>query len=150
MNRERTLKCFQHRRTQTFHIRDVLEYDGELVATEPRCEASGKHRTLAQTLTYGLNHSITEFMTQAVVDRLEVVEIDEQQRDSITSHARSCDDRLQMIKETAPVRQLRQWIVIRKMPQFASAFGHARLELYLLTAHIGLGLLQLFSHVIER
>src|SRR3954463_9075215 len=89
-------------------------------------------------------------MTQAVVDRLEVVEIDEQQRDSIPSDARSCDDRLQMIKETAPVRQLRQWIVIRKMPQFASAFGHARLELYLLTAHIGLGLLQLFSHVIER
>ena len=58
----------------------VLEHERELVAAEPRHEAALARRR-AQPLTDHLEHAVAELVPEAVVDHLEIVEIDEQDRE---------------------------------------------------------------------
>ena len=59
---------------------DVLDQDGELVAAEPRDRVAGPDR-VGEALADRLEQRVAGRMTEAVVDGLEVVEVEEEHRD---------------------------------------------------------------------
>ncbi|ODU00305.1 MAG: hypothetical protein ABS89_09210 [Thiobacillus sp. SCN 63-1177] len=69
----------QARGLQQLRVRQRLEEQGELVAAQPGGQL-GSRPEFAQTLGHMLDHHIAGAVAGQIVDRLEVVEIDQQQR----------------------------------------------------------------------
>ena len=76
--RERPADRFEQRLRDDLARRSVggLEQHGELVAAEPRRGVAGAHRPLDAARDLG-EHLVADRMTEGVVDRLEVVEVEE-------------------------------------------------------------------------
>ena len=93
------------------HIADVLEEHGEFVAAQPRdgvARAGGNPPACADRD----EQLIADRVTQAVVDGLEAVHVEE--KDRIEKSARRCDsgdDVLEPVHEQGPVRKARKRIV---------------------------------------
>ena len=56
---------------------------------------------------------------------------------------------VQALEQLAPVRQVRERIVLGEVPQLQGTFLHAMFELRLVGLHCALGVRQLRGHVIE-
>ena len=103
----------------------VREHQRELVAAEPRDEARVA-RDLAQSLADFGQDAVAEFVAERVVDGLEVVEVEEQHGDVRAGRARGrggIEHLVQALEQLAPVRQVRERIVLGEVPQLQRAFA---------------------------
>src|SRR3984893_17564613 len=96
---------------------DVLLEHDELVAAEPRHEILGPQH-LAQSLGDRAEQLVAAGMTQGVVDLLELVEIDEQQRRELIG----------------AVRQLERAIASRKLTRLGSSVSSSKRARWLILA----------------
>ena len=99
---------------------DALEQHGELVAAEPR-SGVGRADRLDEAAADLAQHVVAGGVAEAVVDRLEVVEIEEDHRDRRALPVGARQRVLHAIGEQRPVRQARHGIVERLV-------GELRLE----------------------
>ena len=146
------MKLFEHLRAQVLDVADTLDvfaHDSELIAAEARTERLAEQPVQTQAFAHCLQHAIAESMAEAVVDRLEVVEVDRQQREPRIVDFGAVDGGIQMHEQLAAVRQIGERVVIREMVQLARALIDLRLQLYLVGAHGALRVLQLFGHLVE-
>src|SRR5690242_17633149 len=74
-------------REDRLHAAEHVEQDDEFVATVPRHDVPGPYRTLELTGD-GAEQLIAEHVAEAVVDRLEAVEIHEQHGEPIVASLR--------------------------------------------------------------
>ena len=96
--------------------REVLEQDGELVAAEPRGGVLGAQAG-RQSLGGRAQQLVADRVAEAVVDRLEVVEIDEDHRE-LTAVAPAARERQgQAILEQRPVGEAGEVVVERLMAE---------------------------------
>ncbi len=96
-------------------LAEVLEHDHEFVAPETGNRIPLAHAA-AQPLADLLQQAIAHVVPERVVERLEIVEIDEQQRAlALAAHARR-DGYPQTIVQQAAVRQAGQRVIEREMP----------------------------------
>ena len=110
----------------------VPDRDGEFVAREPR-QRHG-HRAIAFELEesaeaqrHGLQQRVTGAVADAVVDALELVEIDAQHGESLAGGGRFAACFFQQLQQVLPVRQLRQRIEERELADAvrgAMTLGH--------------------------
>ena len=100
--------------------RHVLQQHDELVAAEARDEVLGAHG-VTNLLSRELQQMIARRVTAGVVDVLELVEIDEEQRAPVLLLGGLSDLRVELREQPMPVVQARQRIVVRKMQQMALA-----------------------------
>ncbi len=103
---------------------DVLLEHDELVAAEPRHEILGPQH-LAQPLGDRAEQLVAAGMTERVVDLLELVEIDEQQRRELIGAVRQLEQAFDLVAEIDPVGQLGQFVEARQMADLG--FGGAAL-----------------------
>ena len=95
MNRQRTLEHFQDGGAQAFDVAPT--FSNTTVNSSPPSRAAklaANTGVLAQALADRLQHAVAERMAEAVVDGLEVVEVDEQQRDRATGRPRTQQRRI--------------------------------------------------------
>src|SRR5690606_8497319 len=105
MDRERGLELLQHGGAHALDVRDrrdVLADDRELIAPEPRAERIREVHVRTDAVAHDLQHAIAERVTQAVVDRLEVVEIDEQDCEPRTVRAGAHDGSFEPREQMTP------------------------------------------------
>ncbi len=93
---------------------DVLLEHHEFVAAEPRHEVL-RPQHLAQPVGDGAQQLVAAGMTERVVDLLELVEVDEQQRRQLLGVMRNRQQTLDLVAEIDPVGQRRQFVVARQM-----------------------------------
>ena len=96
--------------------RHVLTQDDELVATEPRDGVARPHGG-AKTPGEDLEELVAGDVTEAVVDELESVEIEEDDADLAPVAARPFEGETDAVTEQGPVRQPGEWIVDRGVGQ---------------------------------
>ena len=104
---------------------DVLLEHHEFVAAEPRHEIL-RAQHVAQPVGDGAQQLVAAGMTQGVVDLLELVEVDEQQRRQLLGVVRNRQQALDLVAEIDPVGKRGQFVVTRQMgdPGFGVApFG---------------------------
>ena len=111
----------------------LLEHDRELVAAEARAEAEVAHRG-PQAVRDGLQHAVAEHVAHAVVDVLEVVEVEEEDAGERPALGRARERLVQLHEELAAVRQARQRVVGGEVLQLARALLDLRLELAVVLA----------------
>jgi hypothetical protein len=127
----------------------ALVHDGELVAAEARAVAVLADDA-AQPLADLLQDLVAELVAEAVVDDLEVVDVEEHDRDAAAHRARARDRVAEPHEQMPAVGQARQRVVLRQMLQVAGALGHLRLEPVLMVLEGRACRLQLACHVVER
>jgi hypothetical protein len=93
---------------------DVLLEHHELVAAEPRHEVLGPQH-LAQPFGHRAQQLVAAGMAERVVDLLELVEVDEQQRRQLFGALLDASRPPDLVAEIDPVRQRRQFVVARQM-----------------------------------
>src|SRR5258707_700178 len=95
---------------------NVLEQDRELVAAEA---ADGVVRpyTLTQSLGDLDEHAVAHVVAEAVVDDLEAVEVEEQQRRGVVALPRVHDRELELLHEPGTIPQAGEAIVVRGVRQ---------------------------------
>ena len=122
---------------------------GELVATQARDHVVGTHM-LAQALADTAQHQVAGIVAVTVVDRLEVVEIDQHQRHRLATAIGVGHGRLDLLDQVAAVRQFGQRVVECRMlqflltlaellvglGQFGSAVSYRRLQLVCTGLHL--------------
>ena len=101
-------------------VRAVRE-NGELVSTEPRRNV-GRPHTRLQPVRERHEQRVAHRMAETIVDRLEVVEIEEQHRCLEPEREGSRD----MLGEEHPIRELRQRVVERLVAQLLLYCGELR------------------------
>ncbi len=89
-------------------------------------------------------------MAQRVVDRLEVVDIEEQQRQPLIRGGGAHQGAGQPTRQLPAVGQLSQGIVMRQVMELPRAFGHMTLELRLMGAQLAFGVGDPIGHGVER
>ena len=87
-------------------------HDDELVAAVPADDVTGTN-TVAQPARHRGEHDVAGLMAEPVVDRLEVVQVDEQQRQGLVGQSRALEDRPDALHEAAPIEHGGQGVVIR-------------------------------------
>ena len=104
---------------------DALEQDGELVAAPAR---HGIRRPNHTDQTFGSHdqHAVTDFMAVAVVDRLEVVEVDEQQRAATVAAPAAGDGMGQALFQEPAIGEPGQAVVGREIEQLPGALIEQR------------------------
>ena len=95
---------------------DGGEEHGELVASEPRNRVA-RADDLLQTVAEGGEHLVAHAVAELVVDLLELVEVDENERRLLVSILADRDRMLQLLVEESPVREARQWVEERLLAQ---------------------------------
>ena len=125
-----------------------LDDDGELVAAEARAEADLPHHR-AQALGNRLQHAVAEHVAHAVVDVLEVVEVEEEHAGKRIALRRARQRLVELHQELAPVRQPRQRVVGGEVLQLARALLDLGLELAVVLAGQLLGRRQPLGHLVE-
>ena len=103
-----------------FVARHVAHEHDELVAAEPSDEILGTHR-VAQLLSGELEQVVAGRVAARVVDVLELVEVDEEQRAARAGVGATRQLGLELGDEPMAVREARELIVIREMQQPALA-----------------------------
>ena len=93
---------------------DVLLEHHELVAAEPRHEILGPQH-LAQPVGDRAQQLVAAGMAERVVDLLELVEVDEQQRRQLLGAVLDRQQPPDLVAEIDPVGQRRQFVVARQM-----------------------------------
>ena len=104
----------------------VLEEDRELVAAEARDRVAGTYR-VAEAIADCEQQLVADGVTEAVVHRLEAVEVDDDDPDGAVVAGSACECVLHAIREQRPVREIRERVVECPVPQLpleAIAFGH--------------------------
>ena len=92
-------------------------------------------------------------MAERVVDGLEIVEVEEQHRDVRRQRplgAGGIEHVVQALEQLSPVRQVRERIVLGKVPQLQRALLDAMFEVCLVGLDRALCVSQLAGHVVER
>src|SRR5688500_5765829 len=89
----------QHRR-----IPHALDYNGELIPRQPRQQVAIAHGSL-ETLRRGLQQPVADRMSKRVVDRLEAVEVEHEQRDLPAVPPRLVEAARHELLEVLPIRQ---------------------------------------------
>ena len=125
------------------------KHQRELIATQTRDEARFA-AYLSQSLADAHQHPVAELVTEAVVDRLEVVEVEEQHRELSATGGGGRDHLVQPLEEVTAVRQVRERIVLGEMPKLHRPLLDACLELSLVAAHYAFGIVELARHLVER
>ena len=97
-------------------VDDPVEQDGELVAAEARHRIGGAHRR-AEPGGNLLEHEVSRRVPEAVVDRLEVVEVDEDDGDRETAALHAGERVLNAVGEERAIRKTRDRVVERLMRQ---------------------------------
>ncbi len=92
---------------------DILEEDREFVAAQPRDAVAGPDRAV-QALTDDLEQRVAGGMPEAVVDGLELVEIEEEDRGIDAGPGASGERMRQPVSEQRPVGKSGQWILERQ------------------------------------
>src|SRR6476620_1833965 len=95
---------------------DGGEEHGELVASEPRNRVA-RADDLLQPVAEGGEHLVAHAVAELVVDLLELVEVDENERRLLVSILADRDRMLQLLVEESPVREARQWVEERLLAQ---------------------------------
>ncbi len=95
-------------------LREIVADDGELVAAEPGDEI-GLVDAGAQPHRHFLEQFVADRMAEAVVDALEAVEIEIEQRQPAAMAAHALERLLELLAEQHAVRQARQRVVMREM-----------------------------------
>ena len=104
----------------------VFEQDRELVAAEPRDRVAGAHR-LAEAVTDREQQLVADGVAEAVVHRLEAVEVDDDDADGAVVACSACERVLHAVREQRPVREIGERIVERPVAQLSFepvALGH--------------------------
>ena len=91
---------------------DLLDHHGELVAAEPCTRVLGTDARL-EPLRDLDEQLVAGRVAEAVVDRLEVVEIDEQDREEVLPAMPPLERMRDAIREEHPVREPRERVVVR-------------------------------------
>ena len=107
------------RRGEPLHLRardDAFDQHGEFVAAEPRDGVRGAGG-LDDTLRHRLQQPVAGIVAERVVDVLEVVEVEEHHRHRALPALRQGERVLHAVAEQVAVRQQRQRIVERHLPQ---------------------------------
>ena len=126
---------------------DVLQQHRELIAAEARQQAAGAGGR-AQPLGDLLQHAVAEAVAEGVVDGLEVVDVDEQQREALLA-AGARQRARQVRRELAAVGQLGERIVVGQVMQLARALGDVALEFRLVGAQLRFRMLDAIGHGVE-
>ena len=113
----------------------ILEQHRELIAPEARQQTLAAGRG-PQPLGDVLQHAITEAVPERIVDRFEVVEVDEQQRQRACACRRARAPRRSRDDELAPIGQLGQRVVMRQVVQLPGALVDVPFELGLVGAQL--------------
>ena len=95
-------------------LSDVSTEDGELVAAESS-HGIARPEGPAQPLTNGHQQLVASVVSQAVIDHLEVIQVQEQNGDPAALGFGSPLDQTEPMQERAPVRKPCEWIVHRLM-----------------------------------
>jgi hypothetical protein len=95
----------------------VFEHDGEFVAAEARDRVAVAHMR-AQARAGRLEHAVAGRVAHRIVDVLEAVEVEEQNRDAAAVAARAHDGVAQALAEQRAVGQSGQRVVVREVAQF--------------------------------
>ncbi len=90
--------------------------DGELVAAEPR-QHVGRTATLPQARAERAEQLVADRMAEAVVDRLEAVEVEHQHRSALVEPAMALNLARELLLEAVAVEQAREQVVIDQVPQ---------------------------------
>ena len=106
-------------------MRDVLEQDRELVAAEPRHGVAHAQRG-AQARRDRLQHPVAGGVAERVVDRLEVVEVQEQHGERPAVVASAAERVFDAIAEQRPVREVGDRVVERLVGQLLLEAACAR------------------------
>ena len=85
----------------------------ELVAAEPRHHVA-RPRRRAQALGDGLEHEIAAIVTEAVVDLLEAVDVDEMHRERAAARRQGVERLVQLLDQARTVGETRQRIMMRQ------------------------------------
>ena len=102
----------RHQRADVVVASDVTLHDGEFIAAETGDEIIGPDR-LAQPLRDALEEFVADQMAQRIVDALEFVDVDIEDREL---HARGFEQQpLRVTLEQRPVRQIGQRVVMGEM-----------------------------------
>ena len=100
------------------HLRAIIDQHGKLIATQSsHGKAFAKYPL--QTVRDCLEQKITDVMAKAVVDDLEVVEVDHQQRTARLMALRRSQSLLGTVSKQQSIGQVSQRIVMNKSCQFA-------------------------------
>ena len=101
---------------------DVLLEHHELVAAEARHEIL-RPQHVAQAIGDRAQELVAAGMAERIVDLLELVEVDEQQRRELVGLARRREEMLDLVAEIDAVGQCGQFVITRKMadPRFGGA-----------------------------
>ncbi len=91
--------------------RDVREQDGELVTADAR-QAVGRAQAPAHGLGHGAQESSPAEWPQGVVDLLEVVEVEQEQRGLLAVAPAAADLALELLLEAPAVPQVGQCVVV--------------------------------------
>ena len=94
-------------------VLDVVEHDRELVAAEPRDDVEFA-QAVAQALRGLDEHAVADLVAEGVVHRLEMVEVDEQQRDAAPLPAGAPDHVAGPLEVQRAVGQTREVVVVRE------------------------------------
>ena len=119
-----------HRTQRIFGGHDVLEQQGELVSTDPGNRVGLAHRGL-QARGNLLQDLVAGEMSEGVVHGLEVVEIDEHDRQGPVVAPLAFESVVQPVCEENPVHESRKWVVERLAGEVDLAsleLGHRGLE----------------------
>ena len=95
---------------------NLLDEDRELVASEPRDRVARRQR-IPQSSADTAQERIARDMTEAVVHGLEVVEVEEQHRDSSRALLAEDERMLDAVREERPVREPGERVVERLVAQ---------------------------------
>ena len=88
-------------------VADILEQDDELIAAQPG-QGIGRAQQGTQSCGDAAQQTVAELMSQGVVDVLEVVEVDEQQRQLLLFPGGAMDGVLEAIVEEQAVGKVGQ------------------------------------------
>ena len=104
----------------------TLQHQDELVPTQPRDRVLGAHAGL-EPPRHCLEQLVAHLMAEAVVDGLEIVDVQEQQGRRQAVAARAAEDAGQAVAEQVAVGQAGQRIIVRQTVQALLGFhalGH--------------------------
>ena len=97
-------------------LADRRDHDGELVATEARRHVARAQR-LVDAQADRRENLVAALVAPAVVDVLEVVQVEEEQRNLLLRLLPDRDDVLELLLEERPVRKAGQRVVQRQLPE---------------------------------
>jgi len=95
---------------------DALHEDGELIATEPRHDVAGAHLG-GEPLRHLLQQLVAGLVAQRVVDHLELVDVEEEQRHAAALAPGAGGGALELVLEVLAVAELGERVELRELAE---------------------------------